>query len=255
MVAKKHGEETRLTDLHQKGSLKTLFPQPLGNTLDMVCLNTAGGVTGGDSFTYHIQALENAGICISSQAAERAYKSHPDQTGTIKVNLQIGSGARIDWLPQETILFNRASIQRCMEVELSKNARALMVEPVVFGRTAMGERITQLEFSDQWRIKRDGALVFADATKISGDAEAIMRNPATGDRAGAMASMIYASADAERFLGKLKSMLPLTAGVSLVRDDILVVRALAPNSFELRRMLIPTIQLLTETPIPKVWTL
>jgi urease accessory protein len=136
--------------------------------LDATLLNTTGGITGGDRFAWRATAAPGAWLGLTTQAAERAYRARPGETGQVAVTLELAAGARLDWLPQETILFDRSALERRLEADLCGNARLLVVEPVVFGRAAMGERIGAIRFVDRWRIRRDGRLVHAEATRIEG---------------------------------------------------------------------------------------
>ncbi|PRY79456.1 urease accessory protein [Yoonia maritima] len=233
--------------------MKALFPRVHSAALDAVFLNTAGGLTGGDHMQFDVTADENAHITLSSQAAERAYRAHPGQVARSNVTLRAASGARIDWLPQETILFESAALDRQMNIYLAIGAAALIVEPIIFGRVAMGEVVRTVHFTDQWRVWRDGRLVFADAVRIIGDAQAQMARAAIADGAGAMATVLLAGAQAEALARSLT--LPETSGASLIADDLLLVRLLAEDGFALRCQLIPVVEALSTAPIPRVWRL
>lgn len=250
-------EETRLAQLRQSGSAKIFLPKgdaPPG-ALDALFLNTAGGVTGGDRFAYSGAAGPGAWIRLATPAAERAYRAMKGQSGALDVALSAEAGARIDWLPQETILFEGSALARRLDADLAPDARLLAVEPIVFGRAAMGERLTRIHFSDQWRVRRGGALVFADALRLSGPMEATLRARALLAGAGAMASVLYVGHDAEQRLAPLRANLPATAGASLIRPGVLVSRMLAESGYALRRALIPMLELLGRAPLPKVWTI
>ena len=145
----------RLKDLHQAGAMKLLFPQGRPHP-EAVMVNTAGGITGGDRFSVAAAALDNSRLTVTTQAAERAYRAQPDETGRMETRLEVAAGARLNWLPQETILFNGSRFARRLRVDLAADARFLMVEPVVFGRLAMGEALTSARFSDRVEIRRDG---------------------------------------------------------------------------------------------------
>ncbi|MEM7177865.1 MAG: urease accessory protein UreD [Pseudomonadota bacterium] len=246
---------TRLADLRQQGSAKAFFPRHQGPACEGVLLNTAGGITGGDRFAYRAVAEAGTWLGLSTQAAERAYRAEPGQTGRLAASLTVAPGARIDWLPQETILYDGAALARGLEVEMAADSCLLAVEPVIFGRRAMGERVRDLRFSDQWRIRRDGRLIHADALRLFGDADAIMARTAAGAGAGAMASLVLIAPDAERFLGPLRALLPETAGASVIGPGILAARMLAVDGRLLRRSLLPMLACLRGTTLPKVWTL
>jgi len=251
--AKRRGAETVISDLHQRGSLKALFPKVRGTALDTVFLNTAGGLTGGDSMDLAITCDAGAHTVVSSQAAERAYRAMPGQVADVRVALDVAAGGRIDWLPQETIIFDQSALSRRLDVHLTGDATALLVEPVILGRTAMGEVVHQMYLSDQWRVWRDDRLIFADAIRLSGDAQSLMARNATGGGAGAMSTILLAGARAARALGDIE--LPAQSGASLIDEDLLLIRLLAQDGFALRTQLIPVIEALATGPLPRVWRL
>lgn len=253
LVAKRREEATVIADLRQEGSLKALFPSVRGDALDAVFLNTAGGLTGGDQMQIDLTANPGAHVVVSSQAAERAYRAELGQVAQTDVSLEVASGGRIDWLPQETILFDHAALDRRLNVRLAPDATALVVEPIIFGRVAMGEVVETLHLTDQWRVWRGGRLIFADAVRLVGDAKALMQKPAIAGGAGAIATVLLASPQAAAFAQALD--LPVTSGASLIADDLLLVRLLAADGFELRRQLIPVVEALSTAPIPRVWRL
>jgi urease accessory protein len=253
LAAKRRGAETVIADLRQEGSLKALFPRVRGDALDAVFLNTAGGLTGGDEMQFDVTANAGAHIIVSSQAAERGYRAHPGQIAKSQVSLRVAAGGRIDWIPQETILFESAALDRQMHVHLAADATALIVEPVIFGRPAMGEDVHNLHFTDQWRIWRDDQLVFADAVRLIGDAKKHLQRSAIANGAGAIATVLLAGPQAQICVQNLD--LPETCGASLIADDLLLVRLLAEDGFALRRILIPVVEALTTAPIPRVWRL
>lgn len=251
--AKRRGAETVIGDLYQKGSLKALFPKLRGAALDAVFLNTAGGLTGGDRMDLDIACDAGAALVVSSQAAERAYRAMPGQLARQRVTLDVGAGGRVNWVPQETIIFNHAALSRQLEVRLTGDATALLVEPVILGRAAMGEVVHQMFLSDHWRVWRDGQLVFADAIRLSGDAETLLAGAATGAGARAMATVLLAGPGAAQVFGKID--LPAQSGASLIADDLLLVRLLAQDGMALRHQLIPVIEALSNGPLPRVWRL
>jgi urease accessory protein len=244
--------ESRLENLHQSGSAKVLLPQTAGADLTAILLNTAGGITGGDRFAYGASAGADSFLTLSTQAAERAYRAQPGEVGEMAVTLRVGANARIDWLPQETILFDGSHLRRRLNVDFASSARLLAVEAVILGRPAMGERLSDFCFTDQWRVTRDGKLIYADALRLAPDA---MSGPATLQGAGAFASVLLATADAEAHLTALRTLVGPDGGASIIRPGILAARILAADGFALRRILIPALEALRAAPLPKVWRL
>lgn len=241
---------TAIDGLHQAGSAKVVFPRARTG-LQAVTVNTAGGITGGDRFEYAFAASEDTHLTITTQAAERAYGAQSSQTGRLDSTLTVAEGARLDWLPQETILFDRSRFARKMQIELAPSARLLFVEPLVFGRAAMGEGCTDIEFLDRIDIHRDGGPLFVDAVTLRGNVTDQMKVLAQG--AGALASLVYVAPDAAAHLDPIRAILPVTAGASVIGEDLLHVRFLAPDSFDLRAALIPVLDRLTQNSLPRAW--
>jgi urease accessory protein len=180
--AKLRGGVSVLGELEERGSAKARLPRTYGDALEAVLLNTAGGVTGGDRFAWEAEAEAGAALTLATQTAERAYRAQPGETGRIETRLTAGPGARLDWLAQETILFDRCALRRSLTLDMEEDARALIVEPVVLGREAMGETVTQGFFSDSQTIRRGGRLIYADRTRLAGPVARHRRRPRCAGR-------------------------------------------------------------------------
>src|SRR3954453_18186723 len=159
---------TRRGVLHESGSLRVRFPSPEAEGLSGVFVNTAGGIAGGDRFDIAISAGEGARLTLTTAAAEKVYRA-PGPVAELNIALKAEAGAHLAWLPQETILFDRARISRRIDIDLAETASLLLCEIVVFGRAAMGERMLHGEFVDRWRLRRGGRLVFAETVRLDGD--------------------------------------------------------------------------------------
>jgi urease accessory protein len=159
---------TRRRHLHESGSLRVRFPSPEADGLSAVFVNTAGGVAGGDAFGIEIAAGEGTRLSVTTAAAEKIYRAE-GPAAQLGISLKAAAGAHIAWLPQETILFDRARVSRRIDIDLADSASLLLCEIVVFGRTAMGERMQTGEFTDRWRLRRGGRLVFAENIRLDGD--------------------------------------------------------------------------------------
>ena len=226
-----------------------------------VLLNTAGGITGGDRYVIRAHARTGTGLTVTTQAAERAYRAEKFETGRQDTHLTVDDGADLHWLPQETILFDGARFRRRLTVDLNADASFLMVEPLVFGRAAMGERLQDVAFNDRIEIRRAGIPIYLDALSLDDAVSDQMKAPARGGGAGAMATVVRVSRAADAHLDPLRALLHdlkptgLCAGVSLVRDGLLVLRALAPDSHILRQALVPVLERLAQQDIPRPWTI
>lgn len=247
--------KTRLKDLRQSGSTKLVFPHSHSQDIEVILVNTAGGITGGDQFDLDISLKTGAQLTLTTQAAERAYRAQPGEIGRLTSRISVQTGAALKWLPQELILFDRCALNRRLEITLEPGADLLFVEPVVFGRTAMGETLRHVMFRDRISITRAQAPLYLDGMQLSGDATAHLARPAIANGAAAMASVVMVNAEAANHLKAVRALLPKTAGASLLAEDMLVIRLLAPDSFELRRSLIPALELLSHNALPKSWRL
>ncbi|WP_245834369.1 urease accessory protein UreD [Yoonia maricola] len=246
---------TQIAQLRQAGSTKLVFPQNHSPTLEGIIVNTAGGITGGDRFTLTATAKRDTRLTLTTQAAERAYRAQTGEVGQVTTRLTVKAGAQLNWLPQELILFDHCALQRSLAIDLEVDARLLMVEPIVFGRTAMAEKLHHIRFHDRIRITRNGSPLYLDGMDIVGDAAAHMARPAIANAAKAMASLVWIDPAAASKRDALRKMLPPTAGASLIAPDVLVIRHLASDGFELRRALIPVLDDLTNNSLPISWRL
>ena len=244
-----------LKTLYQSGSFKALFPRTAGRDIQLVSVNTAGGVTGGDRYTTDITVGSGGSVVSTTQAAERAYRAIEGAQGSITTNLTVQDGSTLAWLPQETILFDGCNVNRRLTVDLSETAEFLMVEPLVFGRAAMGERLTHAAFQDHIEIRRSGTPLYLDKMAMAGDIADQLTGPFTFGAAGAMVSLIYASSKAETVLDDIRAMLPATGGASLINDNLLALRLLSNDSFDLRQVLIPVLHRIRNQDLPKPWIL
>jgi urease accessory protein len=168
---------TRRGILHESGSLRVRFPSPEAEGLSGVFVNTAGGIAGGDRFDIDIAAGEGARLTLTTAAAEKVYRA-PGAAAHLGIVLKAAAGAHLAWLPQETILFDRARIVRRIDIDLAEDASLLLCEIVVFGRAAMGEKMLHGEFVDRWRLRRGGRLVFAETVRLDGDVGEKLARPA-----------------------------------------------------------------------------
>lgn len=252
LSVKKRGNKTVIGHLHQQGSLKLLFPRSPGADLTAVTLNTAGGITGGDRFDLRMNAQSGTRLTVTTQAAERAYRTSSG-AGQIRTDLSVEPEADLAWLPQETLLYNQSSLHRQLNVALADGASCLLVESLIFGRAAMGETVHQLDLDDRITLHRDGRILFADRTRILGDAADMLTRAAIGRGAGAMASILYVKSGAADMLTAVRDKLPCTAGASAPTEDVLFSRILSSDGFGLRSVLIPLIELLRRGPLPRPW--
>jgi urease accessory protein len=234
----------RLREAH---SAKVRIPQA---SHEAILINTGGGLAGGDRFSYDITAEAGARLTVTSQAAERVYRSLGDPAA-VEVKLRAEAGASLMWLPQESILFDGSALTRRIEADLAADARLLAVESIIMGREAMGETVQATRVRDRWRIRQDGRLIFADDVAFEGAPPA---TPATLGEARAFATIVLVSPDAETMVDKVRAEIGAFGSASAWSGK-LVARLVSRDGFELRKSLIPALSTLAGgMALPKVWT-
>ncbi len=246
--------KTSLKTLYQKGCAKLRIPgHQSRESMEAVMINTSGGMTGGDDLSWEFDAGPGTALSITTQASEKIYRS-AGGAAEVRISVKTGMGTRFSWLPQETILFDRCNLSRTIHAELSSTCRALFVEPVVFGRAAMGETVATGSVRDRWRIFLDGALLHAEDFLIDGTIAGTMQQAGVTGGAGAFATVLLISPDAEDFVDRARDIVGEAGGVSAWCGKLLI-RIVSPGGYELRQKLAPVIGLLEpETAVPKLWT-
>jgi urease accessory protein len=188
---------TRRRHVSEAGSLRVRFPAPATHVLEAMIVNTAGGIAGGDRFDIDVAVGEQASLAVTTTAAEKVYRSlGPD--ADIRLRLAVERGGTLLWLPQETILFDRARLRRTIHVELDEDATLILGEPLVFGRAAMGETVQQGRVFDRWRVRRGGRLVFAETMRLDDVIGATLNEPAVAAGATALATLLIVPGDTAR---------------------------------------------------------
>ncbi|MBF0392683.1 MAG: urease accessory protein UreD, partial [Alphaproteobacteria bacterium] len=110
---------SRLAHLYQHDPLRVLFPlSPAGEPPEAALITTSGGLVGGDRLTIAVEARDNAACTVVAQAAEKVYRSLGADVA-VSVRLTACPGAWLEWLPQETILFDGARLRRATLIERS----------------------------------------------------------------------------------------------------------------------------------------
>ncbi len=249
---------TVLRDLRQEGCLKARFPRPERDAwTGMVMLNSSGGLAGGDALSTTVQVGEGGRSTVAAQAAERCYRALPDDRPTrVRNRVEIASGSAVEWLPQETILFDRCALDRRLDVVATGTAWFLGVEALVFGRAAMGETVNRAVLRDVIHIRRDGVPVLHDAVRLDGAVGDLLSRVAMMRGARALATIVLAAPDAEQHLDAVReAMAPCPAewGAS-AWDGLLVLRILAGDGARLRASVTLGLRVLRGSrPLPRVW--
>ena len=259
----------RLQGLRQAGSLKLLFPRPVGRGIEVVAVNTAGGITGGDRFGIRAEAGAGTLLTVTTQAAERAYRAQQDEVAAVENRVIAEAGAEVRWLPQETILFDRSAYSRRLDVEMEEDSKLLLCEAIVFGRHGHGETLKTGFLRDRWRIRINNRLIHAEELHLEGPVADILERPAIASGCGAIATLLAVGGMSGGEQDGMNRIIASADGVSgaVSRIEIgetkramaggtgkLLARLVARDGYLLRKSLVPLVKLLNgEAGLPKSW--
>jgi len=239
-----------------------MFPRTTGAAVEeAVLINTAGGIAGGDRLQFDVTARPNASIAVTSQAAEKIYRAL-DEPARIATLLKVCEAAKLAWLPQETIVFNRGRLSRETEIDVSPGAELLALEWLVLGRAALGEEVVGGHISDSWRVKKDGRLIWADNFRATDETFPHLHRTALLSNCKAVATLIYFGPHLDarlEFLRDIVASLECQCAATSV-GGLIIVRFAAKVSSDLRRALQSMLQQfsgeLGSGPfrVPKMWS-
>jgi urease accessory protein len=215
-----------------------MFPRVSSSEVEeAVLVNASGGVAGGDRLEFAITALGNASAAVTSQAAEKVYRAL-SEPARISTRLKVGEAAKLAWLPQETIVFNRARLSRETQIDLVSGAELLALEWLVLGRTAHGEELAAGHINDSWRVRIDGRLAWADSFRVTDGMFPHLRSRALLSSSRAIGTLVCFGPHPDRRLEFLRNLAPPDCqfAATLV-GGLLVARFAADRSCDLRRAL------------------
>ncbi|WP_425287036.1 urease accessory protein UreD [Methylorubrum salsuginis] len=252
------GGPTRLRDIAESGPSRLRFPREAG-TMEGILVNTAGGIACGDDFSVSARLDPGADLVLTTVAAEKVYRSD-GPVSHVRNRLDLGEGARLAWLPQETILFDRARLRRSFEADLAADSALLVAEIVAFGRAARGETLQEALFEDVWRVRRNGKLVYADTVRLEGPVSDLLARAALGGGARAMGTILDCSPGAEARIEEARAHLDAagpgpgpTEAAASAWNGHLVVRLLGPEIGALRELTARFLTAYRGVPMPRVW--
>jgi len=249
-------------DIFQRAPLRIMFPRTTGAAVEeAVLINTAGGIAGGDRLQFDVTAQPNASIAVTSQAAEKIYRAL-DEPARIATLLKACEAAKLAWLPQETIVFNRGRLSRETEIDVSSGAELLALEWLVLGRAALGEAVIGGHIRDSWRVKKDGRLIWADSFRATDETFPHLHRKALLSNCKAIATLIYFGPHLGarlEFLRDIVASLECRCAATSV-GGLIIVRFAAEVSSDLRRALQSMLQKFSGElgpgpfRVPKMWS-
>ncbi|MDO9562185.1 MAG: urease accessory protein UreD [Bradyrhizobium sp.] len=244
---------TRRRQLHESGSLRVRFPSPEAEGLSAMFVNTAGGIAGGDRFDIDIAVGEGSRLAVTTAAAEKVYRAH-GPAAEVNIALKAAAGAHLSWMPQETILFDRARVLRRIDIDLAEGATLLLCEIVVFGRAAMGELMQSGEFVDRWRLRRGGRLMFAENVRLDGDIGAKLTRPAVANGGVAIGTALIVPGD-EALVERIREIANSFGGEVGVScwNGFAMARFCAQDAARLRADMMAVLGRASATALPRLW--
>jgi urease accessory protein len=255
---------TALHERRHSGPLRVqrpFYPEG-GEVCHVYVLHPPGGLVGGDRLRIEVRVERGAHALLTTPAAGKLYRSQGERASQQQI-LRVAQGARLEWLPQETIAFEGARAELSTRVELSADAAFLGWEIVCLGRPAAGERFERGELGQSIEILRDERLVYIERGAYrAGDALlsapwGLAGQPVVGTLVCAVPGA-SACVEAARELAAQAQWGPGLAAVS-GWDDVLVARYLGPSAEQARelftalwRQLRPVL-LAREASLPRIW--
>jgi urease accessory protein len=251
LAVRASGAVTRRARVREDGPLRVRCPGPILDELEAVIVNTGGGVAGGDRLRLDVTVEPGARLVVTTAAAEKVYRTR-EAAATIDVKLSVGAAASLAWMPQEMILFDRARLKRAIDIDLAADARLLLAEAIVFGRSGMGEAVHEGFLFDRWRLRRGGRLIHAEAMRLDGAVANKLAPPAVAKGAIAIATILLAPGEEAAGVRALGNRLRGEAGAS-TWNGLTVVRLCAADGEALRHDLLAVLAALRGAPLPRLW--
>ena len=245
-----------IASVYECGASRLRFPNRVGAALEVTLVNVGGGIAGGDQFDCRVSAGQQARVVVSTAAAERVYCSLGAHA-TLSTTLNAAPLSHCLWLPQELILYQGAKLRRRIEADCAHNARMVISEMTVLGRTASGEIFSEGELADHWRIRRDGRLIFADNTQLSPAMLAKRDHAAVLGGYTAFGTTVIVDKDAIEHLEKVRDLLAEAPGEGEIAasawNGMLLIRARGHKPWALRQRLARLLLGLGLFELPRVW--
>ncbi|MFZ8950315.1 MAG: urease accessory protein UreD [Alphaproteobacteria bacterium] len=245
-----------IVERYASAPVRILTPSVQGGIPEAVLANTSGGIAGGDTSHIDILVAQNAQALVTGQAAEKIYRSI-DMPASIRTVIKIEDGSTLEYLPQESILFDGAKLNRAVNISLGARSCLLLSEMFVLGRWAMNEDFTRGIFLDRWSIDVAGQPIWREGLRVEGGLSSLSSSLGFAN-ARALATIFYAGANAAEVLGLARDVIGPMGGATIVRG-MLVVRMLGNEAGMLKQQLGEIISIIRAAAlgrpaeVPRVW--
>ncbi len=245
-----------IVERYASAPVRILTPSVQGGIPEAVLANTSGGIAGGDTSHVEILVAQNAQALVTGQAAEKIYRSI-DMPASIRTVIKIEDDSILEYLPQESILFDGAKLNRAVNISLGARSCLLLSEMFVLGRWAMKEDFTRGIFLDRWSIDVAGQPIWREGLRVEGGLSSLSSSLGFSN-ARALATIFYVGANASEVLGAARDAIGPMGGATIVRG-MLVVRMLGNEAGMLKQQLGEIISIIRASAlgrpaeVPRVW--
>lgn len=228
------GDKTVLANRQHYGPLRVQRPfYPEGGVCHVYLLHPPGGVVAGDRLNLNISAAAQSAALVTTPAAGKFYRSAGEQARQ-SVHLSVATAACLEWLPQETIIYDGAQVVNDTCLELAHGARFIGWDMLILGRPAANEGFSYGEVDLSWRILRANQLLYCERLRL--DAQAF--NARWGLNGLAACGTLFAYPATIHHLELVRGVIAESAGrgVTLI-EDLLICRALDARVDRLREFM------------------
>lgn len=229
---------TNLFHLYQSDPIRVLFPNVSSEEIKLgIIVTTSGGLVGGDKISLALTFGEKTSAMIMAQAAEKVYGSS-GATCLMEVDLEASTHAWAEYLPQETILFDNARLNRTTRIRAAAGSQVLAGEIVVFGRKGSGETFSSGYLRDSWEVWRDNKLVWIDALLLEKNIPQVFNHPACLKNFNGVATIVFISDNVGTYLDYARNLITdleenIRMSVS-VTNGVLIARFMGEDPLNLR---------------------
>ncbi len=207
---------TILAERQHKGPLvvqKPLYPEGRG-VCHVILLHPPGGVAGGDSLAVDVVAAAGSHALLTTPGAGKWYKG-AGRSASQTLHYRVEQNAVLEWLPQETILFNGADVRWKTRIELEAGACYMGWEIVCFGRTASGEKFTLGSLKQTTEIFSEGNRIWGEYAVVEGGDAFLSSLSGLANRTVSGTFLLAGYAVSDALLSELRAIDPLDDAASM----------------------------------------